>query len=764
MSSKSIQNGIKRQVVNLLAFPFVAKGFSAVAARHWVRHRHYSYMDALQGKRYSLGQVHWAIKHGFLPQQVEHLDITKENYRDYITPLDYAYLQPLDGIYQKWVRDIVTVHNVFKPFRDAMPQCYYHLYHRDGSLKIIPLLDINGGRHMDDVIKLLKEKESLAVKDAVHHTGVTMAYRDNNFSLDGKQISRNDLESYLESRDGFTVITDTVDFAKAFIGAKLNLIAFNEFGDNPVVGDAYITFSDYNGFAPIRLEDESRKSEKTTPVLFYCVDKQTGELRLADSCRGMKEINPITGAPIPSHIPGWSDIVSTVDKMCRFVPQLEFFGLSIVITEDGFKIVRLLSNPSYPDKVPFSKETSTYLRKKYADKEKFYNTSNILQRAWEKIRRRFSLVIRYIFLPKHINLNVWLKDQWKDIRTNKDTSWKEKIWAIRHGFLSYRLHQYNITPENWKNYISDLEYRWIRHINNDYRVWFEDKITIKYICSKFNHCFPAYYFHISLKDGKNKILPMMDCPEGLEGTYEDIFRLVEMKKSLALKPDKGSKGKGFFKFTFYDGKYYLNHKEASKQEVLDILQDASNQYLITEYIDMHPEIKKIYSGAVNTIRMIVFKKDGVTPQIGNAYMRFGSARTGAVDNMGAGGMYARIDVDTGRFYDAKIIEGNEIKPCLYHPDTNVRIEGYLPNWEKVKQQVIDVACELQQTEFFGFDVALTPDGLKFPEINRSPDYPAIETYTPATIDYLLYKLEMKKQLVNYDRKKDHAVFKLPDRS
>jgi hypothetical protein len=131
--------------------------------------------------------------------------------------------------------------------------------------------------------------------------------------------------------------------------------------------------------------------------------------------------------------------------------------------------------------------------------------------------------------------------------------------------------------------------------------------------------------------------------------------------------------------------------------------------------------------------------------------------------MGAGGMFAKIDIDTGRFYDAKIIEANEIKPCLYHPDTNVKIEGYLPNWEKVKQDVLNVAKNIQQLEYFGFDLALTETGLKFPEINRFPDYPAIEKYSPATIDYLLYKLEQKKKKYGYDVKRGHKLFKLPKR-
>lgn len=50
--------------------------------------------------------------------------------------------------------------------------------------------------------------------------------------------------------------------------------------------------------------------------------------------------------------------------------------------------------------------------------------------------------------------------------------------------------------------------------------------------------------------------------------------------------------------------------------MLDILEDINNQYLVTEYINMCDELKAVYDGAVNTVRMIVFKKDGKNPQIG----------------------------------------------------------------------------------------------------------------------------------------------------
>lgn len=100
----------------------------------------------------------------------------------------------------------------------------------------------------------------------------------------------------------------------------------------------------------------------------------------------------------------------------------------------------------------------------------------------------------------------WIRDVFIDLFTGKNVKLGDKLWAYRHGFLSYRLPQYNITKDNHLNYISDFEYKWLRHINGKYRHWMEDKITVKYIVSDFRECFPGYYYYISVKNGQNKII------------------------------------------------------------------------------------------------------------------------------------------------------------------------------------------------------------------------------------------------------------------
>ena len=745
---------IKKLVVNALALGPTSKGFTGGEARRWVRE---VYRHKTRNYGFSRKETSWAIKRGFMPEQVAQMGLTEENYRDYISAKDYAFLRPLNGTYSKWITDKVTIHTIFKPFRQYMPAVYYQLSKRYDETQIIPLYDDNAGDTWDDVLELIREKKAVTAAASNGAYASTVEYRDGSFWFDGKKLSKQNLEKKLESFFATIVIKEKIETSDLVDNGVLNLIVFNEFGDNPTIGDAFFVFDEYETKTLNILSQRKSDSLEEEDVLDDKFRKVRAEA--VDACDGSWR---------GGKVPYWDEITEVIDRMCRFVPQLEFFGAEIVIRPEGFCITRMVNHPDYPTFKPFSKETSAYLfRKVEQKKEAFAKGGTRLSRGFKKVKLKVRAAFARTFYPAGLvpYLSVrWIQDVWKDLTTNKETTLKQKLWAYRHGFLSYRLLQYGITEENYGEYISDFEYKWLRHINPKYRKWMEDKITVKYVCSEFNQFFPEYYYHIICKNGNNKVISMMDLPEGYTNEFEDIFRLVQEKGVLALKPDEGSHGDGFYKFTYENGKYQLNYKEATKQQVLDILEDINNQYLVTEYINMCDELKRVYDGSVNTVRMIVFKKDGKNPQVGNAYVRFGSKKTGAVDNVGAGGMTATIDVETGRFHDAKIVLHNSIEDCPVHPDTGVPIEGYLPHWEQVKADVLAVTKSIKQLEWFGVDLAVTNDGIKIPEINRFPDYTAVEKYTKPTREYLLMKLAGKKRMFGYDVKPNRTLVHLPKRS
>ena len=83
-----------------------------------------------------------------MPEQVEGLNLTEENYRDTISAKEYAFLRPLNGGYSKWITDKVTIFTIFKPFRQCMPMCWYQISKRYQETQIIPLYDFDAGDTM----------------------------------------------------------------------------------------------------------------------------------------------------------------------------------------------------------------------------------------------------------------------------------------------------------------------------------------------------------------------------------------------------------------------------------------------------------------------------------------------------------------------------------------------------------------------------------------------------------------------------------------
>lgn len=492
------------------------------------------------------------------------------------------------------------------------------------------------------------------------------------------------------------------------------------------------------------------------------VDVETGSFNGAVETNLNDEVIDLThsednGKEFKGVVPHWDEIKSTLKEICHFIPQIELMEVDVLITEDDFVFIDFNDHPFYPQVVGFNEEMTRYLKMKIEQEHEKKNNSERAKTLFARGFKKFfwSNFTRLVAPPKMRppSYNWWYHIMLEDLRTDNGLSYMQKKWAYDRGFLSSRINQYGLTEENYKNFISDYDYRYIRHINNKYRSWLEDKVTVKYICSDYSQFFPEYYYHISIRNGEKRIIPLMDLPSNLDATLDSIFTLAEQKGSLALKLQNGAQGEGFYKLSYEDGNYYLNHEPATREEILEILDNPESQYLITEYIQQHPVIDAIYPGSVNTLRIISFMKDGKTPQIGNAYMRVGSVATGAVDNVGAGGITVEVDEKTGRFYNARMVVDGKLIPVEKHPDTGTLLEGYIPHWDKIAEGIIDLHLAMPELEYLGFDVAITEDGMKLPEINRAPSLPKVEALNPETIDYLLYKKEKKMERTGISKTK-----------
>lgn len=100
------------------------------------------------------------------------------------------------------------------------------------------------------------------------------------------------------------------------------------------------------------------------------------------------------------------------------------------------------------------------------------------------------------------------KDLFDDLMNNKDFTIKNKLWAYKRGFLSSKINDYGLTNENYDEYLSDFDYYKLYPLNSKrWSKFIDDKLTTKYILSKYNTYLPQYYFNI--KD-KSTILPLQD--------------------------------------------------------------------------------------------------------------------------------------------------------------------------------------------------------------------------------------------------------------
>lgn len=319
-----------------------------------------------------------------------------------------------------------------------------------------------------------------------------------------------------------------------------------------------------------------------------------------------------------------------------------------------------------------------------------------------------------------------LFDDEKAFPTDADT----KRWALTRGFYPGRVELYGLNEDNYKNYLPDYNYFMIHPINHHFKIWVNDKLTLKYTLNS-NGCddtMPEYYLYV---ENNGNYTYLMNTPESIKKDKDFIFNLLKEKGTLAVKPNSGtSGGRGFMKLEYKDGKIYENNKQIEINEFEKILTQLNN-HIVTEYSYQHSDLAKIWPSSECTLRVIMVKLPTETLyqpakwQCVVSYARFGTSISGGASNLSSGGIGVGFDFQTGQFKDfgiryRRFCADGEWK-CTEHPDTHVVWKNTkLPNWSIVKNKIEHVCQHISSLDYLGFDVIITPDGLKFCEINTHP--------------------------------------------
>ena len=143
--------------------------------------------------------------------------------------------------------------------------------------------------------------------------------------------------------------------------------------------------------------------------------------------------------------------------------------------------------------------------------------------------------------------------------------------------------------------------------------------------------------------------------------------------------------------------------------------------LYESFINQHLDLSKIYPESINAIRIVTFLNDENNVEIWAALLRMGLNKS--VDNFDAGGISAKIDIESGIVIKPAVIKDPFIDEVFeYHPVTKEKILGLqIPYWEKILKLINESSKEIPDVRTVGWDVAITINGPTLIEGNDNWD-------------------------------------------
>lgn len=209
-------------------------------------------------------------------------------------------------------------------------------------------------------------------------------------------------------------------------------------------------------------------------------------------------------------------------------------------------------------------------------------------------------------------------------------------------------------------------------------------------------------------------------------SQEDFRRFMEPRETIMAKPEAGSGGIGVEKLS-----------KAMFQDLSHMYRELKDRGagVIEDVLLQHEDIDRLYTQAVNTLRITTIL-NGEGPHIVYAFLRIGNHGR-PVDNLHSGGMFAPIDLETGKVqfpaYD------KDRNTYTRHPLTGVEIPGFqIPFWKKAEDLCLEAAVVVPQMRYIGWDIAVTKNGPVLIEGNNFPGYDILQMppHTPDKIGML----------------------------
>ena len=311
---------------------------------------------------------------------------------------------------------------------------------------------------------------------------------------------------------------------------------------------------------------------------------------------------------------------------------------------------------------------------------------------------------------------------------------REHLRGWSRGFFGPSYTLYQLQTNDPRDYLSDYEVL-LRSpaVNDPFNPVVRNKLALSRTLSLHGFRTPQVYALLDrglvrAMDGTSAVSPPLDWLESR----------LQPGGCFVVKPAAEGQGRGIM-FVGRDGEgFVVNAVRASRDDLAALLVPL-RAYLITEFVVQAPYAAAVYAGATNTVRVLtLWDLETSRPFIAAAAHRFGSERSGPVDNFhgGLGGLSASIDVETGVLGPGAMVDADgRLVWRERHPGTGAPIAGVrVERWEETLATLLAIAARFPEAPAVGWDLVVTRDGCCVLEGNSPPQVAVWQVHRPLLPD------------------------------
>lgn len=313
---------------------------------------------------------------------------------------------------------------------------------------------------------------------------------------------------------------------------------------------------------------------------------------------------------------------------------------------------------------------------------------------------------------------------------------RRRLELYRHGFTSPCGRLYDIETHGTDAYLSEIQRnRLFRRMNGAHRYLVDDKLSQYWMLADFPDNRPQAFGLI--ESGLVHRIAGTGTRGDPTPVAEWLPLMLQKHSTLVVKHLRGQGGKEVW-VCEYDGEFHLDGEPVSEAQLVETFAPLSG-YLVTSFVRQHAYANELYPHASNTIRLFTIydavEGDVYVPM---AVHRIGTERSRPIDNVSAGGLTARIDLETGTLGPAGQYpyDGGAVPWYSVHPDAGTQIEGTtIPHWSKIVHTIEQMALSCSNIPAIGWDVILDERGEPVViEANTGTTFDLIQIHAPLLAD------------------------------